>query len=137
MRKKGRRAEELVGIIEGNLRGWLKGEGWDLRGEKEGIEWTVIDGTPVEKAAVEEEEPSTSPITSRRMPERHQLRDQLPPIPLENGQGRAILELSRSPAHLTWAIAEGFERLVTHLVVRYYELVSWSASIYSSRKVSC
>ncbi|KAK1922201.1 hypothetical protein DB88DRAFT_542193 [Papiliotrema laurentii] len=127
LRKKGRRAEELVGTVESGLREWLQGEGWDLGADPDHTTWNVIDPTPVDYMAPEGEAgPSSSRSGSRRMPERHQLRDQLPPLPVEDGSCPAILELSRSPAHLTWAVTEGFERLVVHLVVRYYELVSWS-----------
>jgi hypothetical protein len=118
-----------VEIVETRLIRWLEGEGWDL-GNREDQEpqWTVVDDSPVDIEAEATAGPSSSSTTSRRMPERHQLRNQLPALPRSGNQLPAILELSRSPAHVSWAIADGFDRLVTHLVVRYYELVSWSWS---------
>jgi len=62
------------------------------------------------------------------MPVRHRLQGSLPPLPISEGTLPAILELSRSVGHLTWLALEGFERLVIHLVCRYYEVVSWSES---------
>jgi hypothetical protein len=39
---------------------------------------------------------------------------------------QAIIELVRTPGHLVWAIADGWERLIVHLLVRYYGLISFS-----------
>ncbi|WVF67271.1 hypothetical protein IAT40_002020 [Kwoniella sp. CBS 6097] len=92
---------------------------------------------------------STNPphptVNGRRMPLQHQITALLPPLPTtttngsddnNNGasataakstrQGPCVLEYSRSPAHLSWFIPESFERLVVHLISRYYELLSWS-----------
>ena len=41
-------------------------------------------------------------------------------------QRQAIIELVRAPGHLVWAIADGWERLIVHLLVRYYGLISFS-----------
>jgi hypothetical protein len=38
----------------------------------------------------------------------------------------ALVELMRSSDHLIWAVADSFERLVVHLLCRYYELSSFS-----------
>ncbi|WWC64775.1 uncharacterized protein I303_107387 [Kwoniella dejecticola CBS 10117] len=80
----------------------------------------------------------------RRLPPRHQITGLLPPLPRnsnsnlndidsdghkhnENANGLpSILEISRSPAHLSWYVVDSFERLVIHILARYYELVSWS-----------
>nr|ODN89590.1 hypothetical protein L203_02303 [Cryptococcus depauperatus CBS 7841] len=59
-----------------------------------------------------------------RLPPQHDI--VFPEPPLENGQIPAVLEISRSPAHLSWHLSDKFERLVVHLLARYYELVSWS-----------
>lgn len=40
----------------------------------------------------------------------------------------AIVELMRAPGHLIWAIADSFERLIVHILCRYYELSSFSQS---------
>lgn len=133
LRKRGRRAEVVVGNVERELRGWLAGEGWDLEHEDDALEWRVVDGALVDYTAVDPDSSasaSTSPLinVSRRMPAQHQIRVRLPTLPVEHGQVASILELSRSPAHLTWAVSEGFERMVVHLVARYYEVVSWSQS---------
>jgi hypothetical protein len=118
LRKGGRRVEVLVGIAEKEIRGWLEGEGL-LGGAYGG--WKVLDGTVVE--AIEGAGVSTSPSgPSRRLPAQHQV-TALPSLPQPLP---AVLELSRSPAHLTWTVAESFDRLVLHLLVRYYELISWS-----------
>lgn len=117
----------MVNLVEGRLRKWLDGEGWNLGHETGEPEWTVVDSTlvNVELEGTDGAGPS-SPPSSRRMPHQHRLRDHLPPLPVVGKQVPAILELSRSPAHLSWAVVDGFDRLVVHLVVRYYELVSWS-----------
>jgi len=139
LRKRGRRAEVVVGNVERELRGWLAGEGWDLQHEDDALDWRVVGGELVEYTSVDADpsasaSASTSPPTnvSRRMPAQHQIRVRLPALPVENGRVASILELSRSPAHLTWAISEGFERMVVHLVARYYEVISWSecAAVY-------
>lgn len=124
----------MVNIVEGRLRKWLDGEGWDLGSTAEEPEWSVVDETLVDTdlAGIEEAGPS-SPTSSRRMPHQHRLRNNLPALPVAAKQVSAILELSRSPAHLSWAVVDGFDRLVVHLVVRYYELVSWSMSIRFQR----
>lgn len=43
----------------------------------------------------------------------------------------AIVELVRAPGHLVWAISDGFERLIVHLLARYYELISFSQTLPS------
>lgn len=135
LRKRGRRSEAVVGNVERELRGWLVGEGWDLEHQDDALDWRTIDGELVHYTSVVVDpsataSASTVPPThvSRRMPAQHQIRVRLPTLPVENGKVASIMELSRSPAHLTWAIQEGFERMVVHLVARYYEVISWSES---------
>ena len=144
MRKKGRRTEVVVQKVEDGLRGWLSGhgtlnvnininnrhegeDGEDLERREE--EWKVIDETLVEYIAEKEDNGTQGGGTSsRRIPARHRLEGALPPLPLYDGHVPAILELSRSAGHLSWLAMEGFERLVIHLICRYYEVVSWSES---------
>jgi hypothetical protein len=139
LRKKGRRTEVVVQRVEDEIRGWLSGKGVleaeaeaeaeEEDGEKCG-EWKIVDDTLVETTfglqPNGEGEAAQNATGSRRMPVRHRLQGSLPPLPISEGTLPAILELSRSVGHLTWLAVEGFERLVTHLVCRYYEVVSWS-----------
>jgi hypothetical protein len=144
LRKKGRRTEVVVQRVEDEIRGWLGGKGV-LEAEAAAADsdnedgscghWRVIDETLIEssfktKDQVEVDGDNGPVEGSRRMPARHRLRGDLPPLPITEGTLPAILELSRSVGHLTWLAVEGFERLVIHLVCRYYELVSWSKSIF-------
>jgi hypothetical protein len=48
------------------------------------------------------------------------------PTNVAASQRKAIVELVREPGHLVWAVADGFERLIVHLLARYYELLSFS-----------
>jgi len=142
LRKKGRRTEVVVQRVEDEIRGWLGGKGV-LEAEAAAADsdnedgscgqWRVVDETLIESSSktkdqVEGDGGSGLVEGSRRMPARHRLRGDLPPLPITDGTLPAILELSRSVGHLTWLAVEGFERLVIHLVCRYYELVSWSES---------
>jgi hypothetical protein len=129
LRKRGRRVETFVGVVESELRSWLGGEGW-FQGEAASTGWKVLDTHLVEISSTPNvDSSSTSPRTSRRIPQQHQTLS-LPPLPYDQSTGvkqlPALLELSRSPAHRTWCVTEPFERLVVHLIVRYYELISWS-----------
>lgn len=45
---------------------------------------------------------------------------------------QAILELAREPGRLVWHVPDSFERLVVHLVARYYGLVSFSRTLGES-----
>ena len=143
LRKKGRRTEVVVQRVEDEIRGWLGGKGV-LEAEAAAADsdnedgscghWRVVDETLLEsffkkRDQVEGDEDRGPVEGSRRMPARHRLRADLPPLPITEGTLPAILELSRSVGHLTWLAVEGFERLVIHLVCRYYELVSWSKSM--------
>ncbi|RSH91453.1 hypothetical protein EHS25_009752 [Saitozyma podzolica] len=145
LRKRGRRVETLVGVVENELRSWLSGQGWDLnesvdkRGHENGVGdvdedvtersgWRILDKQLVD-VATNDAAGTTTSSQPRSLPERHRVEAALPPLPYERSSTKqlpAILELSRSPAHLTWTVAESFERLVVHLVVRYYDLISWS-----------
>lgn len=113
-----------------------------MLGEEDSLDerqWSVVDAAWVDLKQgpggslgdqADEAGPSTSPQADRRMPARHQVNEELPALPHRNEGGSsqipAVLEYSRSPAHLTWAVADSFDRLVVHLVARYYELNSWS-----------
>ncbi|GFZ51015.1 hypothetical protein JCM24511_08773 [Saitozyma sp. JCM 24511] len=158
LRKRGRRVETLVGVVENELRSWLSGEGWDLNGngsidrdgdgdgdmDRDGdgdrhgswggagqSGWRILDSQLVD-VSTNDVAGTTTSSQPRSLPERHRVEAALPPLPYDTGSSSstkqlpAILELSRSPAHLTWTVAESFERLVVHLVVRYYDLISWS-----------
>lgn len=133
LRKRGRRAEHLVGVIEGQIRAWLGGD-WELRRELAAIPaWKAIDppnlsfplmaGVPQADSEESHASPHPSQLPSHRSPG-----PPLPPLPLLADSDPAyILESTRSPAHLSWHVPDSFDRLVTHLVARYYELISWSA----------
>lgn len=121
LRKRGRRAETIVPSIENAVRGWLGGEYNIAPGD---LGWRVIDKTPVE-ASARAANGHAGPSNGRRLPAQHQM-NALPPLPVEDGTVPAILEVSRSVAHLSWAVPDSFDRLVVHLVARYYELASWS-----------
>lgn len=142
LRKKGRRTEVVVQKVEDEIRGWLGGKGIleaeaaaaDSDAEENCGKWKVVDDNLIESSFKsreegEGEENRTQVGGSRRMPARHRLRGDLPPLPISDGTLPAILEISRSVGHLTWLAVEGFERLVIHLICRYYELVSWSRPI--------
>lgn len=126
LRKRGKRAEGLVTKADTEIRNWLGGEWGDLNAQKEG-QWRAIDERLVDYAFDISGAASLS-STGRRLPT-HRGLDALPDLPIENGQIPAILEFSRSPAHLSWYLAESFDRLVVHLLSRYYELASWSESL--------
>lgn len=126
LRKRGKRAEGLVTKADTEIRNWLGGEWGDLNAQKDG-QWRVIDQRLVDYASDISGAGSIS-STGRRLPI-HRGLDALPDLLIENGQIPAILEISRSPAHLSWYLAESFDRLVVHLVSRYYELASWSESL--------
>lgn len=126
LRKRGKRAEGLVTKADTEIRKWLGGEWGDLNAQKDG-QWRAIDDRLVDYAFDISGAASLS-STGRRLPT-HRGLDALPDLPIENGQIPAILEISRSPAHLSWYLAESFDRLVVHLLSRYYELASWSESL--------
>lgn len=127
LRKRGKRAEGLVTKADTEIRNWLGGEWGDLNAQKDG-QWRVIDQRLVDYAFDISRARSISSTTGRRL-FTHRGLDALPDLPIENGQIPAILEISRSPAHLSWFLAESFDRLVVHLLSRYYELASWSESL--------
>ncbi|KIR24685.1 hypothetical protein I309_06480 [Cryptococcus deuterogattii LA55] len=126
LRKRGKRAEGLVTKADTEIRKWLGGEWGDLNAQKDG-QWRAIDERLVDYAFDISGAASLS-STGRRLPT-HRGLDALPDLPIENGQIPAILEFSRSPAHLSWYLAESFDRLVVHLLSRYYELASWSQDL--------
>ncbi|KAL1410866.1 hypothetical protein Q8F55_001809 [Vanrija albida] len=118
LRRGGRRAEVIVPPLEGAVRAWLGGE----FGGADELGWRVVEATRVELA------PSTprSAVTGHSVPPQHRVQAPLPPLPVDDGGVPALLELSRSAAHLSLAVPDSFDRLVVHLVARYYDLVSWS-----------
>ncbi|RXK40800.1 hypothetical protein M231_01859 [Tremella mesenterica] len=137
LRKRGRRAEQLVNVAEKELRGWLGGS-WLLHPEE--ASWRVIDpyvsfGDAIARDELTEEanegegeqlhKVEGGGKMDRRMPLQYRLGGRIPDLPRIN-ERVAVMELSRSPVHLTWAVKDGFERLVLHLLCRYYDLVTWS-----------
>lgn len=109
--------------VEDAVRSWLGGE-FDCETEDA---WRTIDATEVDYAsAIRPEGQANGGGPSRRMPQQHHMREAVPDLPIVKGQVAAVLELSRSPAHMSWAVPDSFDRLVVHLVARYYELISWS-----------
>ena len=122
--------EDLVHIVEKEIRGWLGGPSWSLADDVMTDSWRVIDGLLIDTNMCETG-PLTTPasLPDRRMPAQHQIKTHISSLPLRASKKcPAILELSRSPAHRSWAVADSFERLVVHLLIRYYELISWSRS---------
>ena len=97
--------------------------------------WAAIDPHVAPEAQAEQMPAATSDTADlissgpsrvdRRVPTIHRPRTVLPTLPTPRP---AVIELSRSPAHLSWAVADPFERLVVHLLCRYYELVTFSKS---------
>ena len=133
LRRRGRRVECLVDVVEREIRGWLGGPSWTLADDAKPESWRVIDASLIDTDTSETGHLTSLPSTpDRRMPLQHQIKTNIPPLPHHAANKcPAILELSRSPAHLSWAVADPFERLVMHILMRYYELISWSRSAYS------
>ena len=121
LRKRGRRAEVVVGRMEKAIRAWLAGDSF-----RDDRAWNVVDDTLVE--AVDGDERGMTASGSRLSTLDARVSEILPAYPLTDGQISAVLELSRSPTHLSWAVADRFDRLVLHILARYYELASFSAS---------
>lgn len=125
LRRRGRRAETIVPTVENAVRSWLGGEFDTLPTDNS---WHTIDATTVDYATAVKPEGQNGTGPSRRMPQQHQVQAEVPDLPILMGQVPAVLELARSPAHLSWAVPDSFDRLVVHLVARYYEMISWSES---------
>ncbi|ODN73404.1 hypothetical protein L202_07930 [Cryptococcus amylolentus CBS 6039] len=123
LRKRGKRAEGLVMKSESEIRAWLGGQWGDIKQSAD--RWTVVDPRFVDYTSGET---STLSSSRRQLPPQHQIVT-LPDLPITDGQIPAILEVSRSPAHMSWYVPESFDRLVLHLISRYYELVSWSEDL--------
>ena len=115
------------------------GEGEEGHGEVEG--WSVVDPTltevkpsteaPRQGVASEGNGTSTSAATpplARRLPPTLRPPNPLPPLPVKDGFVPAILEITRSPAHISLAVVDPYDRLIVHLLARYYECLSWSRS---------
>lgn len=147
LRKGGRRAEVLIPRVEGVLRGWLEGVERVHSGAVDGEEgedggWNVVDPTLTEmkrtgvdaaEQGAEAEEGGTAASGSsaplaRRLPPTLRPPHPLPPLPVKDGQVPAILEITRSPAHISLAVIDPYDRLIVHLLARYYECLSWSES---------
>ncbi|TXT15827.1 hypothetical protein VHUM_00330 [Vanrija humicola] len=122
LRRGGRRAEVIVPALEGAVRGWLGGE---LSPAADDGSWRVLEATPVALAASQGTSRANG-THGHRVPPQHRVAAPLPPLPVTDGHVPALLELSRSAAHLSLAVPDSFDRLVVHLVARYYDLVSWS-----------
>lgn len=161
LRRRGRRAEQVVQAVENELRSWSGAEGLDDQGRTHGtgfgqpkvIDDSLVDVTPEYSMATQPEarqgniplvEPTSAPEGSTRtLPrafnaaagsslahtstvlESFYTADGVPPN-VAASQRKAIVELVREPGHLVWAVADGFERLIVHLLARYYELLSFS-----------
>lgn len=146
LRKRGQRAEGVVTRVEEAVRSWLGDQNDIATGGTREEGWKVVDEHMVDVEFGEESEDvqrgistSTSPFPTqlavppigRRLPIQHRPNGILPALPTQEvGKGiyqvPAVLELSRSVAHLTLAAADPFDRLVIHLLARYYECLSWS-----------
>lgn len=158
LRRRGRRAEQVVQAVENELRSWSGAEGLDDADRTHGtgfgqprvIDRVVVDVTP-EYSVAPQSDPSrpivqptpVSEESTRSLPRAFTTAagtsaahtssvlasfytaDGVPAIRAAN-QRAAIIELVREPGHLVWAIADGFERLIVHLLARYYELLSFS-----------
>jgi hypothetical protein len=176
LRKRGRRAEVVVKIVEKELRGWSGCELGDdeIAATLQGIQIQDIDGfgqpriidstlvnvktsqtasgsqvplaETVSQAQQQELLAGSSTSSARRLPRPFSLHPASSPHSLSslltslytssmsgpydmNAQRQAIIEVVRAPGHLVWAIADGWERLIVHLLVRYYGLISFSKSI--------
>ncbi|OCF34220.1 hypothetical protein I316_04171 [Kwoniella heveanensis BCC8398] len=149
----GKTEKEIRGWLDGDYGAHGLGVGDEERGSEDASgPWRVIDDTLCEYPIPAGEASGSSSSTTtaaesgssnpphynsnggRRIPLQHQITALLPPLPDTNTstdssiprQIPCVLEHSRSPAHLSWFIPESFERLVVHLICRYYELLSWS-----------
>jgi hypothetical protein len=142
LRKRGSRAEGVVTRVEGVVRSWLAGE--SAQGEEGG--WKVVDPHLVDLEFEDQGisnglSTSTTPFSGslmvppqgRKLPSQHRPTGILPSLPISQNQVPAVLELSRSVVHLTLAAADPFDRLVIHLLARYYECLSWSKYIPGGR----
>lgn len=154
LRKGGRRAEVLIPRVEGVIRGWLEGVERIERGAmvaagegEEGDGWSVIDatltdlkdagmrGAEADEGQVNGNAPGaggngSAPPLARRLPPTLRPPNPLPALPIEHGQVPAILEITRSPAHISLAVIDPYDRLIVHLLARYYECLSWSESSF-------
>ena len=99
----GARAQDVVELVERSLRSWL-GEGGkrasDFHSRADGPEGRVIDSTPYLATLVDGS------------------KEEQP----------AIIEFSRMPHALLWAVADPYDRFIVHCVSRYYGVVSFSAA---------
>ncbi len=171
LRKRGRRAEVVVGKSEEVLRNWVMGSGI-MGGAGGGYgQPRVIDSTPVEcdltssttinsssSALKVQLAPTTSapntasslsdiPLSTRSLPSVFSTSPTSSPehlstvltsfytsgtppnqrqIPGRKSSVPAIVELAHAPGHLVWAVMDPFERLIVHLLCRYYDLISFS-----------
>ena len=161
LRKRGRRAEQVVQAVENELRSWSGAEGLDDQdrihgtgfGQPKVIDDSVVDVTPEYSTGYQPEsraphaqlvELTSAPEGSNRtLPRAFNAASGSSsshtstvlesfytaggvPSSVAASQRKAIVELVREPGHLVWAVADGFERLIVHLLARYYELLSYS-----------
>ncbi|KAJ9110271.1 hypothetical protein QFC19_001674 [Naganishia cerealis] len=167
LRRRGRRAEQVVQSVENELRIWSGVVGFDEEdiphgtgyGQPRIIDNTVVDVTPeysmvappdskAKRAAIVQptsgpEEPirsSPRAFSTTASAASEQLSSVLTSFYTAEGisttraahERKAIVELVREPGHLVWAVADGFERLIVHLLARYYELLSFSQTLPSA-----
>lgn len=176
LRKRGRRAEVVVKIVEKELRGWSGCEldddeiaatlqetliqDLDGFGQPRIIDTTLVNLKASQMASTSNSHPPLAetvsnarqqdllagssaanptnrlprPFTTHPASSPHSLSSLLTSIYTSSRTGaydmstqrQAIIELVRAPGHLVWAIADGWERLIVHLLVRYYGLISFS-----------
>lgn len=100
----GARARDVVEVVETSLRSWL-GEGGKGAGE-------FYDRTTGDKSGrIIDPTPYLAPVVAGGDAVAEQL---------------AIVELSRAPHALLWAIPDPYDRFIVHCVARYYGIVSFS-----------
>jgi len=177
LRKRGRRAEMVVKVVEGELRGWsgceLDQDEMDITlrmahvqdlngyGQPRIIDSTLVNirqaagvgssrSAPLAEAVSQSDQQdlldgsATGNISTARLPRPFTTHPSSSPEYLSGlltslytsttqggstnlfSERQAIVELIRAPGHLVWAVADGWERLIVHLLVRYYGLISFS-----------
>ncbi|KAJ9117469.1 hypothetical protein QFC22_004319 [Naganishia vaughanmartiniae] len=167
LRRRGRRAEQVVQFVENELRGWSGAAGFGEQNGTHGtgfgqpriIDDSVVDvtaeysmvappnsdmkGAPIVQRTAGPEEPIRSlprAFTTTSSSASEHMSNVLTSFYTADGvptaraavERKAIVELVREPGHLVWAVADGFERLIVHLLARYYELLSFSQTLPSA-----
>jgi hypothetical protein len=161
LRRRGRRAEQVVQFVENELRGWSGVVGFGEEDASHGtgfgqprvIDDSIVDvtaeysmvapsnsntkGAPIVQPTAGPEEPIRAlprAFTTTSSSASEHMSTVLTSFYTADGvssaraavERKAIVELVREPGHLVWAVADGFERLIVHLLARYYELLSFS-----------